>query len=328
MKYRKLGNTEIEVSTICFGAWGIVGGFNWGHQEEQDSVEALRTAFECGINFFDTAEAYGNGYSEELIAKALGNVREKIVIASKVSPKHLQPEKLRNSLEHSLQLLKTDWIDLYQVHWPNHDVRFEETFSELEALQQEGKIRSFGVSNFGKNDLGKALDSSRGIVSNQLAYSLLFRAVEYDIQPICQSNNISILTYCSIMQGMLAGKFATADEVPADRARTRHFSCKREHTRHGQPGHEKLTFSSIARIKDIAENAGIPMADMAIAWLIAQPAVTSAIVGARNSQQAERNAKAGDLELSDDILAELSKATEDLKTAMGANPDLWDYRIN
>jgi aryl-alcohol dehydrogenase-like predicted oxidoreductase len=318
----------MEVSTICFGAWGIVGGFNWGPQKESDSIAALRTAYDCGINFFDTAEAYGNGYSEELIARALGDVRDQVIIASKVARSHLAPTDMRGALERSLSALQTDRIDLYQVHWPNHEIPFEDTFGELEKLQEEGKIRAFGVSNFGKNDLGRALKVTSGIVTNQLAYNLLFRAVEHDIQAVCEESSIGILTYSSIMQGLLTGKFASADDVPVDRARTRHFSSSREQTRHGEAGHEDLTFATIGRIRRIAEDAGIPMADLSLAWLIDQPAVTAAIVGARNARQAESNARAGDQELSADILAALSAATEDLKTAMGPNPDPWDFRIS
>lgn len=324
MQYRKLGQTDIQVSTVAFGAWAIIGGNNWGHQDEKDSLAALRAAYQSGVTLFDSAEGYGNGKSEELIGRALSDVRDRIVIATKVSSSHLAPDDLRQACERSLRALRTDRIDLYQLHWPGRETPFaEDTRATLEELKQQGKIRAYGVSNFGKQDLDVCFSGGCKICSNQLAYSLLFRAIEYEIQPVCVRERLSILCYSSLMQGLLTGKFARADNVPENRARTRHFSSARPNARHGEEGAEKLTFETIAYLKKIAEELKQPLANVSIAWLLAQPGVTSAIVGARNADQARRNARAADLVLEPAVLQRLSAVTEKLKNCIGANADMW-----
>jgi myo-inositol catabolism protein IolS len=323
MQYRKLGQTNIDVSAVCFGCWGIVGGFNWGPQDERDSVSALQTAFDKGVTFYDTAEAYGNGQSEQLLARGLGHVRAKVVIATKVSPNHFSEEEMRAACERSMQNLKTDYIDLYQLHWPNHDIPVAESLGILGKLQAEGKIRAYGISNFGVGDLSDAVATGRTISSNQLSYSLLFRAIEQQILPLCRKNQISVLTYSSLMQGLLSGKYVAADDVQPDRTRTRHYAGTRPHARHGEAGAEEETFAAVADIRKIAAEIGQPMADLALAWLIAQPGVTSVIAGARNAEQARGIADAANLALSQDIIGRLNQATENLKQKLGSNPDMW-----
>jgi aryl-alcohol dehydrogenase-like predicted oxidoreductase len=323
LQYRKLGETDIEVSAVAFGAWALVGGFNWGDQDEEDSLAALRAAYDAGVTLFDTAEGYGNGRSEELIGQALHNVRDQIVIATKASSGHLAPDQLRQSCERSLRALRTDRIDLYQVHWPNREIPVEDTLPTLEELKEQGKIRAYGISNFGKKDLSDCLACKYKVCSNQMSYSLLFRAIEYEVQPLCEREQISILCYSALMQGLLTGKFANADEVPEDRARTRHFAGSRPHARHGEEGAESQTFEAIADINRIAKDLGEPMADVSIAWLLAQRGVTSAIVGGRNADQARRNAHAADLVLEQEVIQQLSLATDSLKDYLGDNADMW-----
>jgi len=324
MKYRKLEKTDIHVSTVSFGCWAIVGGFNWGHQEKKDSLAALSAAYDTGINFFDTAEVYGRGYSERLISEALGKKRDQIIIASKVSPSHFTKEKLHAACERSLRNLRTDWIDLYQLHWPNRDVAIEETLGSLEELKQEGKIRAYGLSNFGPQDLSKCLKTGFKICSNQMAYSLLFRAAEYEILPLCEKNHISILCYSPIMQGLLTGKFQSMEDVPKDRQRTRHFSSTRPNTFHKEEGAEKETMAAVSQIRKIANDLEISMSTLSIAWLLHQPQVATAIVGGRNAEQARENATASDIKLEKEILSRLSQATETLKNKLGRNLDMWE----
>lgn len=326
MHYLRLAGTDIEVSTVAFGSWAIIGGLNWGQQEERDSLEALRAAYEAGVTFFDTAEVYGNGKSEQFLAKALSGVRDDIVIASKILPKHLASDDLRAACERSLRNLSTDRIDLYQIHWPNSNIPIEDTLGVLENLKTEGKIRAYGVSNFGRQDLGKCLATKYVVSSNQLAYNLLFRAIEYEILPLCVRKEISVLCYSPLMQGLLTGKFATTDEVPEGRARTRHFSCARPHAHHGEDGVEMETFAAIAQIRQIANELGEPMTDVCLAWLLAQEGVTSVIVGARNANQARSNARAADLMLPDDVIESLSNATEALKQRLASNADMWQSK--
>jgi len=324
MKYRTLGKTGISISTVSFGCWAIIGGFNWGHQEKKDSLDALSAAYDAGINFFDTAEAYGNGHSEQLIAEALGKKRDQIIIASKASPPHFTRDKLRQACERGLKNLRTDYMDLYQLHWPNLDIPLEETLETLEELKQEGKIRAYGVSNFGPLDLKGSLQTDFKICSNQMAYNLLFRAVEYEVLSLCKDNDISLLCYSPIMQGLLTGKFHSIDDVPEDRQRTRHFSRSRAQARHGEEGAEKKVIDAVSQIRKIAEDAGISMTSLSIAWLLSQPSVATAIVGGRNSAQVKENALASDVTLEENTVTRLTQATEALKKKLGKNLDMWE----
>lgn len=322
MRTRRLGNSDLEVPVICFGCWAIAGDNIWGPQDEQDAVDAIRLAVDLGMNFFDTAEGYGAGASEALLGRGLRGIRERAIIATKASPSHHEPTKLRAACEESLRLLGTDYIDLYQLHWPSREVPFADTWGAMEDLIAEGKVRAGGVSNWGPRDLDELLQAGRP-ASNQVSYSLLFRAIEYEILPRCREEQIGFLCYMPLMQGLLAGKFASADEVPPGRARSRHFSGDRPQARHGEPGAEEETFAAVRAIRAIAEELGAPMAQVAIAWDLAQPGVTSVITGIRNPEQARANAAAADLELPPDVLEALNRATEPLKRLLGPNADMW-----
>lgn len=328
MRTRKLGTSDLEVPVICFGCWAIAGDSVWGPQDERDAIDAIRLAVDLGMNFFDTAEGYGAGESEALLGRGLKGIRERAIIASKASPGHHEPAKLRAACEESLRRLRTDYLDLYQLHWPSREVPFADTWGAMEELIAEGKVRAGGVSNWGPRDLDELLQAGRP-ASNQVSYSLLFRAIEYEILPRCIEEQIGILCYMPLMQGLLAGKFANADEVPPGRARTRHFSGDRPQARHGEPGAEEETFAAVRAIREIADGLGAPMAQVAIAWVLAQPGVTSAITGIRNPEQARANAAAAELELPPDVLEALDRITEPLKRLLGPNADMWqsDSRI-
>jgi aryl-alcohol dehydrogenase-like predicted oxidoreductase len=330
MKYRTLGKSGIEVSALCFGCWGIAGGLDWGDQDEKDAVDAMRAAHEEGVTFFDSAEAYGDGSSERLVGKALASVRDDVVIATKVSPRHFAPAELEEACDRSLRNLGIERIGLYQLHWWTYDQPMEETVGVLNRLAEKGKIRAYGVSNFGRDDLTTLAALPHRVQSNQVAYSLILRAIEFEIQPLCMEHDISVLTYSSLAQGLLTGRFATPEDVPPGRARTRHFSADRPHTRHGGPGAEKETFEAIGEIRTIAEELGETMANVSLAWLMTRPGVGSVIAGARNPDQARENARAADLELAPDVQERLAKATDPLKQILGLNADPWqsDPRVH
>jgi aryl-alcohol dehydrogenase-like predicted oxidoreductase len=246
------------------------------------------------------------------------------VIATKVSRSNLSPDAVQQACERSLQRLQTDYIDLYQIHWPSRTVPLEETVAALERLRAQGKVRALGVSNFGLNDLSDLLQLELGwFESNQLPYNLLWRAIEYEIQPKCVDEGIGILCYSSLAQGLLTGKFSSPDEVPEGRARTRHFSKDRPQVRHGEAGCESEAFAAIEKIRHISEEIGQPMSELAVAWLLHQPGVTSVIAGARKPEQIEQTAQAADLALSQGTIDELTKATDEIKRIMGPNPDMW-----
>ena len=324
MQYRQLANTDLEVSSVAFGCWAIIGGFTWGgHQDEKDSIEAMLAAYDAGVNFFDSAEMYGEGASEKLVGKTLRDIRDKVIVASKVIPEHYEPNELRTACDRSLELLGFDYIDLYQLHWPNHDIPVAETLGVMEELKQAGKVRAIGVSNYGPIDLAEVLEMDCTIVSNQLAYNLLFRAIEFEIKPICVREGLSVLCYSPMMQGLLTGKFATADDVPEDRSRTRHYSGDRPHAVHGGPGAEEEVFAAVAEIRRIADGLGQPRANVSLAWLLAQEGVAAVIAGGRSAEQARLNVAAADLTLPADALDALSKTTEPIKQRLGPNADMW-----
>lgn len=322
MKYQKLGKTDIRVSQICLGCWAIAGDKVWGPQKDSDSIRAIQMAIDEGINFFDTAEAYGEGHSEEVLGRALSSRRKEVVIGTKVSPENLSQQKLIRACEASLSRLRTNYIDLYHIHYANPEVPISETLETLQKLQDEGKIRTIGVANFGPQNLQELLTYG-WVEVNQLPYSLLWRAIEYEIIPFCRENEIGITCYSPLAQGLLTGKFSSAEEVPKGRARTRHFSGRRSMARHGEEGVEVETFSAVEVIPSLSKQAGISMTEMALGWLLTRKGVTSVIVGARNPEQVRQNARAAKVKLSSDIVTKLTNITEELKQKLGSNADMY-----
>ena len=323
MKYVSLGKKGMKVSTIGLGCWAFAGGNYWGRQEEQDSINTIMAAMEAGVNFFDTAEMYGDGKSEEVVGKALQHCRDKVVIATKAASANLSAEKLIEACEQSLKRLKTDYVDLYQIHWPNRSVPFEETAIALEQLVQQGKVRALGVCNFGVRDM-EAIHKVANIITNQLPYGLLWRAIENEILPQCIKKNTGVLCYSPLSQGLLTGKYKSPDEVPLGITGTRFYSHERSNARHGESGFEVETFEAVARIRKICEKTGESMGNVSIAWAMKQKGVASVLVGARAPEQLNENIKAADLDVSKDVLRELSEATADLKRKVGNNPDMWE----
>lgn len=202
MEYREIAGTGMRVSVVAMGCWAIVGDSFWGPQEEKNAIAAIEMALDVNVNFFDTAEIYGDGYSESLLGKVLADHRSEVIISSKVSPHHLSADEVQKACERSLQRLNTDYIDLYQIHWPNRKVPIAETMEALERLRKQGKVRAVGVSNFGVEELSGAF-AAGSCVTDQVAYNLIFRAIEYEIQQKCMENNIGILPYSPLAQGLL-----------------------------------------------------------------------------------------------------------------------------
>ena len=321
METRQLGKSDVHVSALGLGCWPLGGGPGWGDQDLADSIGAVHAALDMGITLFDSAEAYNDGHSEEVLGLALHGRRSEAIIATKVSPDNTAPATLRAHCEASLRRLGTDYIDLYQVHWPITGHSLADAMATLQDLKHEGKIRAIGVSNFGTFDLPETLATGAPIACNQLNYSLVFRAIELAILPMCQANSISVLAYMPLMQGLLVGQWTHADQVPEFRGRTRHFSSQRPGVRHGEPGVEHFTFAAVERIRVIAAQAGMTMPDLALAWVMARPGVGSVLMGGRKASQIERNAQAARRPLSADLVAALDAATDDLRKALGPNAD-------
>ena len=319
MQTRRLGKSDIEITSIIMGTWQT-GKSMWTGIEDNQSIKALRSGFDAGITTIDTAEAYGNGHSERVIAKALGDMRHEVVYATKVFPNHYRYEQVIAACERSLNNLKTDYIDLYQLHWPSGSfntpqVELKETMAAMNTLVKQGKIRAIGVSNFSAEQIEEASNLGR-IDSLQPPYSLLWRHVENDARPHCTANDITLLAYSPMAQGLLTGKFG-ADHQFEDgdhRSRNKLF----------QPDHFRRVQAVLAEIKPIADQRGLTLGQLALAWVCNQPKAC-AIAGARNAQQVIENAKAGDIRLSEDELAAMDEASRIVVEQLDDDPVLWQW---
>ncbi|MDJ0745682.1 MAG: aldo/keto reductase [Xenococcaceae cyanobacterium MO_167.B27] len=319
MKMRSLGTSEIQITPIVMGTWQA-GKRMWVGIEDSESIEAIRAAYNAGITTVDTAEIYGEGHSEQIVAKALGDVRDKVVYASKVFANHLKYDQVIEACDRSLQNLNTDYIDLYQIHWPSGSfnsevVPIEETMNALNKLKEQGKIRAIGVSNFSRTQLEAAAQYGR-IDSLQPPYSLFWRQVETDAMPYCVANNISILAYSSLAQGLLTGKFGLDHKFAEGDHRAKNKLFQGENYQKVQTALEQL--------RPIAGSHNCTLAQLSLAWLIAQPQ-TNAIAGARNAQQAKDNAKAVSVNLSPDELKEIDRIGKQVTDHLDSNPVMWNW---
>jgi myo-inositol catabolism protein IolS len=319
MKLRTLGTCEVKISPIIMGTWQA-GKDMWVGINDSETIKALRAAFEAGITTIDTAEYYGHGHSERVIGEALADVRDKVVYATKVFANHLKYDQVIEACHLSLKNLRTDYIDLYQIHWPSGSwgteyVPIEETVGALNNLKEQGKIRAIGVSNFSRVELEEATDYGR-IDSLQPPYSLFWRQVEEDALPYCLENNITILAYSSMAQGLLTGKFGPNHEFPKGDHRSKNKLFKPENYQRVQ--------LALERLRPIAESNGISVGQLALAWLIAQPG-TCAIAGARNAEQVRQNAKAGEIILTPTDLEEIDRIGRSVTNHLGDDPVMWEF---
>ncbi len=319
MEKRSLGQSEIKITPIIMGTWQA-GKKMWVGVEDSETIKAIRAAVDAGITTIDTAEVYGDGHSEQIVAEAVSDLRDRVIYATKVFANHLKFEQVVAACDRSLKNLKTDYIDLYQIHWPagafnTEVVPIEETMSALNQLKEQGKIRAIGVSNFSKTQLEEAAQYGR-IDSLQPPYSLFWRVVERDAVPYCIENNISIIAYSPLAQGLLTGKFEPDHKFdPADnRAKNKLF----------QGGNYERAQQALDKLRPIAERHHTSLGNLALAWLIAQPQA-NAIVGARNSEQSKENAKAGEIELSTEELKEIDTIGRIVTDHLDENPVMWNW---
>ncbi|WP_066375615.1 MULTISPECIES: aldo/keto reductase [unclassified Anabaena] len=299
MEKRRLGTSDVYITPILMGTWQA-GKKWWVGIEDADSIKAIRAAFEAGITTIDTAEVYGDGHSERIVAEALSDVREQVEYATKVFANHLKYDQVIEACDRSLTNLKTDYIDLYQIHWPagsfnSEIVPIEETMRALNHLKEQGKIRAIGVSNFSRAQLAQAAQYGR-IDSLQPPYSLFWRKVEKDAMPYCIEHNISILAYSPLAQGLLTGKFPPGHKFDPEDNRAKNQLFQGENFQRAQQALDKL--------RPIAENHNSTLAQLALAWLIAQPQ-TNAIAGARYPEQSKDNAHAAEVQLSPAEIAQI-----------------------
>jgi len=287
---KQLGHSDLHITPLGIGTWAIGGpgyAFAWGSQDDNDSVAAIRKAMDAGLNWIDTAAVYGLGHSEEIVARALDGVSNRPYVFTKcerawnerreIRPS-LKAESIRRECEASLRRLKVDAIDLYQIHWPEPDEDIEEGWIEMARLKQEGKVRNIGVSNFNADQLGRAW-SIAPIASLQPPYSLLDRRIEKDVLPFCQEHSIGVIAYSPMKSGLLSGAMTRerAADLPKDDWRSRN------------PEFQEPRLSRNLQLVELLHQIGmrhsLSPGDVAIAWTLANPLVTAAIVGVRRPDQ-------------------------------------------
>jgi aryl-alcohol dehydrogenase-like predicted oxidoreductase len=315
---RQLGKSDLHITSIGYGAWAIGGGnweFAWGSQDDDESVKTIERAIDSGINWIDTAAVYGLGHSEEVVAKALKNISSKPYVFTKCSMRwdndrkiyrSLKAASVQEELENSLRRLNLDTIDLYQVHWPDPEGEIEEGWEALAKLQQQGKVRYIGVSNFNVEQMKRA-QKIAPITSLQPPYSLLNRKIEPEILPFCLENNIGVINYSPMVSGLLTGKMTAEriQEMPADDWRRRSANFL-------EP---KLSrnLKLVEILREIGNSHGVEPGVIAIAWTLRHPAITAAIVGARRPDQVDGVLPAATLRLSD-------QEAERIESFLRANP--------
>jgi aryl-alcohol dehydrogenase-like predicted oxidoreductase len=302
VRSRTLGSNGPDLSVIGFGAWEA-GGADWGPNEsEQGVIDAMRTALDSGITWIDTAEVYGNGVSERLVGRAVAGRRDQVLIASKVAPADegsgFRPDQVLGACDASLTRLGTEWIDLYQLHWPDpFGTEVEDTWGAMAELQNAGKVRFLGVSNFDRPSIERC-ESIRHVDSLQQEFSML-TLDDRELIRWCGEVGTGVITYGPLAFGLLAGAVSHDTTFPS--------GDWRGDANEGPFAELDRSLSIVDRFRPIADRLGITLGQLALAWNVAQPGVTAAIAGSRNPDHVRENAAAGDVQLDDQILAEIEQ---------------------
>ncbi|MEM6611954.1 MAG: aldo/keto reductase [Cyanobacteria bacterium P01_C01_bin.72] len=319
MEKRSLGTSAVKITPILLGTWQA-GKKMWSGIDDSETIEAIRAGVEAGITTIDTAEIYGEGHSEQIVAQAVGDRRDRLEYASKVFANHLKYDEVISACERSLRNLQTDYLDLYQIHWPsgsfgNDPVPIEETMKALIKLKEAGKIRAIGVSNFNRQQLAEASTYGR-IDSLQPPYSLFWRKIEQDAIPYCIEHDISVLAYSSIAQGLLTGKFRPGHQFDPEDHRSANVLFQGENF-------ERAT-QALEQLKPIAESYSCSLAQLSLAWLIAQPQA-NAIAGVRTVEHAQNNAQAAKIDLTAEDLQKIDHIGRQVTDHLDDNPVMWNW---
>lgn len=320
MKTRQLGKDGPYLTEIGLGAWAIGGpwAWGWGPQDDQQSIKTIRRAIDLGINWIDTAAVYGLGHGEEVVGQAIREKRKDVFLATKCGlvwddrqrvRNNLRPESIRKECEVSLRRLNTDYIDLYQIHWPDPQTNVQDSWGEMTRLKEEGKVRYIGVSNFDVPLLEKC-QAIEPVQSLQPPYSMLHRIlypeVEKEILPWCKEHGVGVVAYSPLQNGLLTGKFT----------RERLENLPPDDWRHKSEFFKEPFFSRalefVGRLKPIAGNYQKSLTELAIAWVLMNPAVTSAIVGARRHEQIVENAGGSGWQISGEDMQEIERLTTEI----------------
>jgi aryl-alcohol dehydrogenase-like predicted oxidoreductase len=313
MEYRQLGGTDLKVSAITFGAWAI-GGWMWGGAERKDALEAIHASYDHGVTSIDTAPIYGQGRSEEIVGEALRSMpRDKVQILTKFGMRwnetkgvlafksndnsgkpidvylYAGKDSIIKECEDSLRRLGTDYIDLYQIHWPDTTTPVAETMEALTQLLKQGKIRAAGVCNYSAELMAEA-EKTLSLASNQVPYSMVERTIEDEVVPYCIEHNKAIIAYSPLQRGLLTGKIKPGHVFNA--------GDHRPTTQFFQPENIRRIDDFLNKLQPVADSKNALLSQLVIRWTIEQPGVTIALVGARNKEQAIQNANAINVQLS------------------------------
>ncbi len=331
MEKRKIGKSGLLVSPIVFGAWAI-GGWMWGGSDRKESIRAIHACLDHGITSIDTAPIYGFGHSEKLLGEAIKGKRDKYEILTKSGMrwegtegefffttndndglsrdvyKYSGRDSIIRECEESLSRLGTDYIDLYQIHWPDNTTPVEETMEALQTLLQQGKIRAIGVSNYSQEQMERA-NSVVDLSSNQVPYSMVRREIEEEIVPWCVENDCGILAYSPLQRGLLTGKITPETSfAPGD---------SRPDMPHFKINNLIKTNQFLDSIKPLAEEKGASLSQLVIQWTLQQPGITVALVGARNEKQVEQNAGSAQVVLTDEEINLINDELDNLDLDLG-----------
>lgn len=325
MQKVKLGNSDLEITPIVFGAWAI-GGWMWGGNDDRDAIRAIHASLDHGVTSIDTAPIYGMGHSEKLVAEALKNTpRDKVEILTKFGmrwdldkgdfafdskmndgtpvriTKYGGKESVMKEVEDSLKRLNIDYIDLYQMHWPESTTPIEETMEALERLLEQGKIRAAGVCNYDAEQMQEAEKVIR-LASNQVPYSMVLRDIEKDVVPYVQEHGNGILAYSPLQRGLLTGKITPDYEFKE--------GDHRPQSKYFKEPNLTNTNEFLKKIKPIADKHSVTLGQLVINWTVHQPGITAALVGARNEKQVEQNSKSLDFTLSKEEINTINEELE------------------
>jgi len=331
MEFQELGASGVKVSRITFGSWAA-GGWMWGGTEQNDAVGAIHASYDLGVTSIDTAPIYGQGLSEQIVGEAIKSLpRDKVQVLTKFGMrwdlakgdfamktkddqgqdldvyKYAGRASIIKECEDSLQRLGTDYVDLYQQHWPDSTTPIDETMEAMQRLIEQGKVRAAGVSNYSVAQMEEA-EKTICLASNQVPYSMVRRDIEENVVPYCQANNKGILVYSPLQLGLLTGKMKPGQHFDA--------SDLRSTNKMFQPESVARANAFLNKIRPMAETKGTTLGQLVLRWTLAQPGITVTLVGARNPEQAVQNAKAIDVQLSFEEIDFINKQLRALEPAV------------
>ena len=331
MEKVKLGCSEMRVSRMTLGCWtfGSSSGSYWGAQEAAESEALLHEALEMGVNCFDTAFVYNDGEAEKALGEAsCHGLREKMIICNKIPqlPYEALPS-YEQQVRESLARLRTDYLDVLLMHWPCNDKDLlRANLKQLQNVKDKGLVRAVGDSNFGVGQMEIAREMGIEICVNELAYNIIHRGAELAVFPYTEKNNIGVMAYMPLMQGILSGKYDSIEAIPVVRRRTLHFDSRtNDQIRHGGPGMEAELQTFLRELRRVSEESGISCSALCIGFILSNRAVSTVLAGCRTRKQLRENVQAVETGLPADLLDRLHEISAPIAALCGANCDLWQW---